>query len=329
MAIISCPECNEKISDTVSQCVHCGSKIIICPECNTVYATKQKLCTNCGFEFQNSAAPKSETKKSEHEHKDAKEVYYSWERTGKAPKLKLDMWLIFAAIGLIIWAVIKLLTWNASTDFDKTSDLRDGIKTLLILAGVSYVGSNIYAWFIYTIKRRESFLGWSDSNHIDLPLLISNSLDLNFDSMVLEKALDYISSIEYCLSAVIYKKNYVLLEKEKKYRTVSTILSVGAVIFLYMFLFNNAEIYIQAELWKSDIMGKPGFKFSMMEDWWMLIAGIVLLVFESICNNIFDNLESKERDNWVKKNMPNQTSRYTKYIKKSIDYTVQRTPIDD
>ena len=311
MAIINCPECNEKISDTVTQCVHCGSKIIVCPECKAVYINDQQNCSNCGFAFKKEQSHKEETQKTE--YKNAKEVYYDWEKTNKMSKIKLDMWLIFAAIGLIIWAVVKLLTWDSVTDLAETSDLRDNIQLLLILAGISYVGSNIYAYFIFTVKRRESFLDWSKSNNVSLPSMITSTIDMDFDAMTLEKALDYISSAEYCLLAEIYKKNFILLSKEKKYRAMSTVLSAVAVVFLYMFLFNNAEIYIQAELFKSDLLGNPGFKFSMMEDWWMLIAGVVFMVLESFVNGFYDKSEKKECEKWINKNAPEYIESYKKW----------------
>ena len=49
MAIVICPECNEKISSSVSQCVHCGAKITVCPECGKIYMDHPNTCAECGY----------------------------------------------------------------------------------------------------------------------------------------------------------------------------------------------------------------------------------------------------------------------------------------
>ena len=70
MAIILCPECQGKISDTVNQCVHCGAKITVCRECGSVYTANVETCTNCGFVFQSKV--KVEKKEPEQPQEEAK-----------------------------------------------------------------------------------------------------------------------------------------------------------------------------------------------------------------------------------------------------------------
>lgn len=51
MAIISCPNCGQRISSKASQCVHCGFRIgktKICEECGTEYPDERNICPNCG-----------------------------------------------------------------------------------------------------------------------------------------------------------------------------------------------------------------------------------------------------------------------------------------
>ena len=52
MALIKCNNCNGKISDKASKCIHCGRSIEtcikhVCPECNKEY--DNRLCKNCGY----------------------------------------------------------------------------------------------------------------------------------------------------------------------------------------------------------------------------------------------------------------------------------------
>ncbi len=55
MAIINCPECNNKVSDMASVCPHCGVKIdgniIECPDCGKILLKRENRCPNCGCLF--------------------------------------------------------------------------------------------------------------------------------------------------------------------------------------------------------------------------------------------------------------------------------------
>lgn len=61
MAIISCPNCGESISDKALNCVHCGFQLkddndIYCSECGTKLSINDIICPNCGCpnEFSNT-----------------------------------------------------------------------------------------------------------------------------------------------------------------------------------------------------------------------------------------------------------------------------------
>lgn len=53
MAMISCPQCGEQISDRAKECPHCGfrpiqEEIIYCAECGTELDNSATTCPNCG-----------------------------------------------------------------------------------------------------------------------------------------------------------------------------------------------------------------------------------------------------------------------------------------
>ena len=56
MALVSCPNCGEKISEKASQCVHCGFSLynddyedeVVCDECGSVLAEYMDVCPTCG-----------------------------------------------------------------------------------------------------------------------------------------------------------------------------------------------------------------------------------------------------------------------------------------
>lgn len=53
MALITCPECGNKISDNSGVCVHCGYRFKICPTCKNVCAENTPVCGACGHDFIN------------------------------------------------------------------------------------------------------------------------------------------------------------------------------------------------------------------------------------------------------------------------------------
>ncbi len=51
MAVTKCPECGEKISTSVKQCIHCGCEIRVCPECGMMHKSAVDICEECGYSF--------------------------------------------------------------------------------------------------------------------------------------------------------------------------------------------------------------------------------------------------------------------------------------
>jgi predicted RNA-binding Zn-ribbon protein involved in translation (DUF1610 family) len=62
--LISCPECNTKVSDKASVCPHCGFRIdtlVRCPECGKLVLPETVACPVCGYPF-----PAVDTSPEEH-----------------------------------------------------------------------------------------------------------------------------------------------------------------------------------------------------------------------------------------------------------------------
>lgn len=61
MAMITCPNCGEQISDKAKNCVRCGAVLIpeekkYCPECGTELEEGMDSCPNCGCPIENDPA---------------------------------------------------------------------------------------------------------------------------------------------------------------------------------------------------------------------------------------------------------------------------------
>ena len=67
MALITCPNCGEQISDKSKKCIHCGANLIpeekrFCPECGTAITGNVKNCPNCGCPVSKKKDPKKKKK---------------------------------------------------------------------------------------------------------------------------------------------------------------------------------------------------------------------------------------------------------------------------
>lgn len=107
MAMISCPKCNEKISDKANKCVHCGfnlteEKMITCSECGKEMSPKKKICPNCG-------CPVSEN------NNDTEAAAQKVELTKVAVGKNTKMALLFAGIGIAVLIIIMLLVNGANS----------------------------------------------------------------------------------------------------------------------------------------------------------------------------------------------------------------------
>lgn len=57
MALITCKECGQPISDSASVCPHCGASVVkdvYCPDCGTRMPENVKFCPKCGRAFPSS-----------------------------------------------------------------------------------------------------------------------------------------------------------------------------------------------------------------------------------------------------------------------------------
>lgn len=100
MAMIKCPNCNEKISDKSPKCVKCGycftdENKIKCEECGTLINCNAELCPNCGCPV------KVTVQKKENELKVKK-------RRKKAVKITVILILIVAIITAVIFSAIQI-----------------------------------------------------------------------------------------------------------------------------------------------------------------------------------------------------------------------------
>ena len=318
MAIISCPECQGKISDTVNQCVHCGAKITVCKECGKAYAEKINVCSECGYSFVSSNEAVQEEKISL-EITSACRLTENWE--GGNPffkhifkkKLVTRVFSVIIDI-LVISAIFKIIGWNS---LEETKTVFDGAKNLVVLAIVVWLVSEAYKTFADFGKDIFIF-NWCKAQGINLNYTIASSINTNFNSMPLDEAKKELDALKCCADASFNANDYLTRSKLNIMRAVRIGCMIVCGLLIFYFFSTNLEIYMSAELWESEELGISGFEFSMIKDWWCAILAAVLYIgLDTLLEISMENVEEKALETWFVKSFPDSTELYQKYLKPS------------
>ncbi len=321
MAIVICPECKKEISSKADHCVHCGCNFIVCPECETVYVEKIDACRECGFvlkDFENKGNGKSDSNRT-HE-KNLMVVSNEWE-SQRALKFftrpLCGLILFLAAIAMIIVAIVNLAAWSGKdgammvTEYENTFS---NAKFCFILFGVFYVLLSIHN-NLGEIISQNSFKNWVSFQKIDLKQLIEDSFNLDKKNRAVYESAELFGTIDFAIQTSVYSEDIILKSKQRTQGIIKVVFSFVFAALMMWFFISNAEVYMVAELWESDLLGTSGFKFSMIENWWLVICAAVVFVAGSIYIRTTEKQNKIVQYTWVKKNLQKYVGLYNKYIK--------------
>ena len=121
MAIITCPECKNSISDKTNQCIHCGYMIKLCPECQTLLEEHAEVCPECGYSIHKNSknADSQESGNAYLSKKGIHTLYKQWESESgliKAETVKSALNFVAKTLLLIIiWWKFKSWVRNKSS----------------------------------------------------------------------------------------------------------------------------------------------------------------------------------------------------------------------
>ena len=299
MAIINCPECEEKISDTAAQCIHCGAKITVCPECKKVYAGETKNCSECGYVFKES---KTEEAPAQNHLKTSKDVVDQWER--EKPYVKyifsgiVGHIIDFIPFLFLIFAIVKLMQWD---NFLSSAETFESIKTLIIFSAIFYSVYSVYDAFASHCKEK-LLSSWCMSNKINLKDSIRTTLQTDFDSMSVECGLTELTPCILCLHATMSYNGTSENSKINRIIVTNIILGIARAILLAVFLIKNIEIYMVAKMFETEASG--GWEVSMVEDWWLLIATAATAIVWYLLVKLAEKTKRSACVNYIHQNLP-------------------------
>ena len=317
MALINCPECNEKISDTASQCVHCGVKICVCPECKTVYTESVTVCKSCGFAINK---PKLAEVSEATDCKTASALIKKWEKSEPlfVYLFKGWVWLVLIAlsIGLCAIGIVMLYTWK---DVLTYNDTLSKIKTVMFFAAFFFALMGIYGAAGEHLKTL-SLCRWYKKIKADFTGIIGNSLSTDFDTLSADAAGEELGALQWCIAAAAYAKKMVLQTKMQTMAVIMSIISVAEAVFLNIFLVNNITALMQNKFFYGNI------DYSLIGDWWLLAVVAVMVIIHKIMESYMQRVRDGESEHWVRTNLPNLVHVYIRYVPgdKMVEYLMRR-----
>lgn len=317
MAIINCPECNGKLSDTVQQCIHCGALIIVCQECKSAYVKGTKNCSACGFEFKTEL--KSSTTKTETEKDLQQESKVDKNKTPTAGQLHYDVRKYYSKLSfsdfidiviggiphlIYIGAIIRLVYWtdNLSTYESALSD----ITTLLLIA----FGINVAITVFSIINKKQELqrcIDYTQNRKIDLLYSAEQTLNMNLSKMNTKQLKEQSSGMTAIINADIYSKKQSAQSAFTFWSIFKISCSAIGNLFLFLFLRHNIIVYMQTEL------SNHNGNFEI-ENWWMLAIVVATVVIKILYGVSVKKEAKNQRRNWVKEKLPNRLEIYDTYI---------------
>lgn len=137
MALVKCPDCNERVSSTAEKCVHCGCSLSVCPDCGKVSPGGTDFCSSCGFNFK-----KAEKKKRVGAFKEFLD-YWKANRPGDSLFSRIIP-IIFAVMGVAfitfaVMAVTNVLRLGYNDDCEKIFKIGISVTVSVIFSVIFFI----------------------------------------------------------------------------------------------------------------------------------------------------------------------------------------------
>ena len=324
MAIIKCPECEEKVSTEAKKCIHCGCEFTVCRECGTAFVGKPTVCSECGYTFtkkENSSneniSKKSETGKNEGKASKGlitlTNVQRQWKNECGKNILKLLKYFVMAisviCLGFVAFQFITVNKWELFQYDDKMTLITVLIGIMCIMDICKYMIMRV-GDFYFTLKMPT----WLESKKIDLntPTIqyLQNLKKQSNDFNIIEQ-IHIEDDLHNVYKSLALKDDYNVKNQFIIFKIIEIILKAISSGFIWSFIILNVRnITGMCVLMGIKNFFTEVFSFSVIEYWWLLIVGIVVAIIKSFYNFVIETKEDTCIDNWFHKN-------YSEYFEKS------------
>jgi len=293
MSIIKCPKCNENISNTVDQCVHCGSEITVCPECESSYVGCVNVCPLCGFVIKNNSSVSKTINGDEIDLKkmNAVEIKQQWTKeTFSVLVYEKVGWIIsgllfIGSIILLFNALNQASKWGIGagetngTTLDQLEKALSAlltadstlfkVKTKILISLILLVAHGIFA-FIWNQYELTSFTTWLKNRNLTIEDF-KKSFNKDLNSLSADDIYSLKSDQEFFCKAMLFSEN-----PDVKKSIIKTKMPSFAAPLLVIIFYLNAEVIM--------LTSKVRFMscdFLAFEHKWLIIVLIVLFVIDT------------------------------------------------
>ena len=334
MALIKCPECNMNISDTTTQCVHCGYKIIKCIECGSIMQGDAKVCSNCGYEIKRQNEREDAHRRKNILFNSFKEMFENWRSNSFLRKLiasknYLTKGTLIVSGAFALFGIMVLLFWRFEDGMSALQGFENVNNTYNVL--LAFSGVFLCAYVILkdfkTYFIISDFGSWVKLNNINLTFFIESYLNNDFGQISLEEIALESKLARYAILTREIDGRQFALEDKKKNLIVSSCMYFVSAVFIYLLLTSLTQMYMQF-LFFPYSGGNPSFLIYFFSNIGELIESgeggrIIILSLLSVVSIIISIIYHKvslkkdmdKMDSWVNKNIPHHLKEYTKYIK--------------
>ncbi len=332
MPIINCPECNERISTTAKQCVHCGATITVCPECGGAYAKHEEICPECGYSFSTEATDEKHAEKPPSTSRlfTAGEIRESWIQESpyrKIYKTKLLPWMLlglfYALLIILAVRVSELPELIEKLKLEEFAEASARIKKMITWIAVSF-----FVWLV-SGNRKDfeiyDFSLWLKSKKHCLPDILRQTLSLDFKHMPNDALKRESAAAERLLEYEIYSKN--LPERNGRIADLvsellfKVLFSVSTYYFLLTWFEERQRFYMGLT------NAEPGFGDIWSKFWGNYTALFCALIAVFIIGCVIvppDKNMKKKKLEWIEKNIPDEKEKYEIYIQNVDSYLINR-----
>ncbi len=328
MAIIKCPECQNSISSTAKICVHCGCEFLICPECQTSLLGGTEQCPECGYKIETVKEPEVVSKKESEEKETLSSVVTKFENDNIFLKRSIFSVLstVCICLGMALLAISYFCfsAWKNKSGMEmllKYESTLNSCKALIIIGIIIGALAMLYerVWKNFYPK---CFKNWLYVRKIDITPMLKDELNFDFSTISVKEVGN---RAKYLTHAVTSK---TLSDDKATSSSLGGILSLiagvlGFVFAICVMIFSISNL--EARMGEIFLYGSKSADFSIsdMENWGVLIIGIVLLVIDIILNQMSENAVHKANEEWIKENMPECQENYETHIKNYLKYFVE------
>ena len=270
MAMILCPECNQSISDQSKNCIHCGCPIYMCPECGNVTKKQTHNCALCGYTF--------EQKETSLNQKSILDSANSFTNILKIITMALAG-LTIICIGIALFKIIDWATYNDASEaleaLTNYKEVFNSTKNLIFIGCCFFVLASGFG--LYTFSISTTLLGLKHTPDKNCFLAIEETkMQISTTSnkqYIQESNFNNLALTHF----MMYKTNPEAKRKSLSLKHISFFFDILFGIFLYIFLTNNLESFMNFALISNEYS-----KFSIDNTylWISIIMSIIGWLFQ-------------------------------------------------